>query len=104
MLIKVLKVTKNGQTGYLKTATIFGIGGQNPVVDNPADAKNYADPEFEKDLEKDISHLRLPNKSYSAMSGVSVDTAHIVEIEVTFKEVSIQEAYNPDQKNNKPKM
>lgn len=104
MLIKVLKVTKNGKTGYLKTATIFGIGGQNPVVDNPAEAKNYADPQFEKDLEKDISHLRLPNKTYSAMSGVSVDSAHIVEIEVKFTEISSIEAYTPPETSNKPKM
>lgn len=104
MLIKVIKVTQNGKSGYLKTATIFGIGGKNPVVDNPADAKNYADPQFEKDLEKDITHLRLPNKSYSAMSGVSVDTAHVVEIELTFTEVSSVEAYTPPVNTTKPKM
>lgn len=105
MLIKVIKVTQNGEVGYLKSATIFGgISGEGPVVKNPAEAKNYSDPTFAKDLEKDINHLRLPNKSYSAMSGVSVDTAHIVEIELTFTEVSSVEAYTPPETTNKPKM
>ena len=101
MQIKVIKVTQNGKVGYLYSPTIFGGLGSNsksPIVDNPWEAKNYASEEFAQDLEQDISYLRLPNKDHAAMSGVSVDTAHVVEIELSFKEVSIKEAYT----DNKP--
>lgn len=105
MYMKVIKVTKDGKVGYLHSATVFGgIGGISPIVDNPVQAKNYALPENEKDLEKDISHLRLPNKSFSAMSGVSADTAHIVEIQMTFTETSCVEAYNPPADNTPTKL
>lgn len=93
MIIKVIKVTQNGIVGYLQSASVFG--SSTPIVDNPLEAKNYANEEFANTLTGDITSLRLPNKSYSSMSGVSVDTAHIVEIEVSFKEISIVEAYTP---------
>lgn len=102
MQIKVIKVTQDGKVGYLHSPTIFGgmgFSSQSPIVDNPWEAKNYALEENAPDLEQDISYLRLPNKDHSAMSGISVDTAHIVEIELSFKEVSIKEAYT---ENNKP--
>lgn len=108
MNIKVIKVTKDGKVGYLRSATVFGGLGMSkngsPIADNPAQAKNYALPEFENDLEQDIGYLRLPGKDFSAMSGVSVDTAHIVEIELTFTETSIQEAYTPNKPTTKNKM
>lgn len=96
MYMKVIKITKDGKVGYLQSASIFGgLTSASPIVDNPAEAKNYADPQFANDLQKDINALRLPNKSFSAMSGVSADTAHIVEIKMTFTETSCVEAYTP---------
>lgn len=97
MLIKVIKVTKNGKVGYLNSSSMFGgFDNSPPIVDTPIQAKNYAIPDFANDLEQDIANIRLPNKPYAAMSGVSVDTAQIVEIEVTFIECSIKEAYIPN--------
>lgn len=87
MKIKVIKVMKNGKEGYLNSATIFD---SNPIVNNPLEAKNYATEENSYDLDRDIDALNLPNQEYTTRSGLSVDSATIVEIECSFKEVSFQ--------------
>ena len=83
MKIKVIKVTRNGEVGYLKSVTIFGSA--KPIVDNPLEAYNYANDEPKK-LETDLKNIRLGGNG--AMSGVMVDTIHMVEFEVTVQEVS----------------
>ncbi len=104
MNIKVIKVTKNGKTGYLYSSNIFeGTSSKtkSAIVDNPWDARDYNSKDFEHMLEKDISHIFLPGKTSGAMSGVKVDSAHVVEIELAFKEVSIKEAWTPPELENK---
>lgn len=88
MKIKVIKVVKNGKEGYLNSPTIFD---SNPIVDNPLEAKNYAYEENSYDLDRDIDALNLPNQEYITRSGLSVDSASIVELEFTFTEVATQE-------------
>lgn len=89
MKIIVVKVTRNGEVGYLKSASLFG--SRTPVVDNPLDATNYAHAEYRGDLAKDLAMLKIPGAGSCAMSGVSVDSAHVVELDVSWTEVSSRE-------------
>lgn len=102
MKMTVIKVTHNGKTGYIQSPTLFG--SKTPIVDSPLEARNYSNPEFAGKLEKDLDTLKLPNKEYVAMSGVPVDTAHVVELELTFTEVASKEIAFAPKNTTKPKV
>lgn len=87
MKIKVIKVTKNGKEGYLRSASLFD---DKSIVDSPLEAKNYALEDNAYEFDNDIDMLNLPNQEYTTRSGLSVDSANIVELEFTFTEVSNQ--------------
>lgn len=57
MLIKVIKVTRDGKVGYIRSPSIFNSVGFDPVVDSPLQAKNYALPQHAGDLENDLRGL-----------------------------------------------
>jgi hypothetical protein len=95
MLIKVIKVTKDGKVGYIRSASIFNSGGFDPVVDSPLQAKNYALPQNASDLASDLRGLHLKADENWIMGGTPVDTAHVVEIEVAMQEVSCVEGRQP---------
>jgi hypothetical protein len=93
MKITVIKVTQNGTVGYLRSASIFGGLGSSsgPITDNPLNAINYADPEHSKQLDKDLDVLKIAGDEWFAMSGVPVDSAHVVDLEITIQEVACRE-------------
>lgn len=102
MKMTVIKVTRDGKTGYIQSPTLFG--SRTPIVDNPVEARNYSSAEFEGKLEHDLDLLKLPNKEYVAMSGVPVDTAHVVELELTFTEFASKEISFAAKSTTKPKI
>jgi hypothetical protein len=84
MKILVIKVMKDGKVGYLRSSSIFFSGGA--ITDNPLEATNYNSDENRPELQQDLNDLRLPEDEIYAKSGVSVDSAQVVEIEVSWNE------------------
>lgn len=89
MKIKVIEVNKDGKIGYLAHPTVFSGNGK-PVRDSPLEAMNYNLPENALSLDSALKVLQVKDGAGGAMSGVSVTSAHVVEIEITMKEVSRQ--------------
>lgn len=85
MKLIVIEVTRAGKVGYLKSTSIFC---QDNIVDHPMQAINYAAEENVGDLESDLHDLRLAGDEIYAKSGVAVDTADVVEFEVSVQETS----------------
>lgn len=85
MKLIVIEVTRDGKVGYLKGTSIFC---QDNIVDHPMQAINYAAEENAGDLEGDLRDLRLAGDEVYAKSGVAVDTAEVVEFEVTVQETA----------------
>lgn len=95
MLIKVIKVTKDGQVGYLRSANLRECVGKQAVVESPLEAKNYALPDNALSLEKDLKMLHLKDDDVRKIGSTSVDTADVVEIQVTLHEISSTVARPP---------
>ena len=80
---KVIEVSYQGKVGYLKNRSIFS---ENPVVDNPADAKHYTD---DAELKTDMGSLY-----YTGIGGgkscVRADSSQVIEFEMKLMEVSRQ--------------
>lgn len=83
MKIKVIRVTQAGQVGYVKSATIFGAA--DPVVSNPFEAKNYMD---SQELQEDLDNLYISGDELYARIGVKVDSAEVVEFQLSAQELS----------------
>lgn len=92
MKLKVIKVVQDGIVGYLKSTSIFE---EDNVVENPVLAINYNDPCHAGNLEEDLENLHLPLDEVYAMSGVQVESAHVVELEVIINELSSYEGRAP---------
>lgn len=85
MKITVVRVIKHGKVGYLNGTSIFHA---NNIVDQPTAAINYALPANAKQLEQDLSSIHISGDQIFARSGLKVDSAEVVDMEVTVQEVS----------------
>lgn len=88
MKLTVIEVTQDGKVGYLAAISIF----HNPIVATPLEATNYATEENAGRLEQDLSDLHLKGDYIYGRSCVRVDTAHVVELELSVQESSRREA------------
>jgi len=89
MKITVVRVVKDGKVGYLNGTSIFHA---NNIVDQPTAAINYALPENAKQLDQDLSRIHIAGDQIFARSGLQVDSAEVVDMEVTVQEVSSRPA------------
>lgn len=89
MKIKVIKVTFNDNISYLAhTGYNDDFGRDDPrTVDNPIAARNYALPNNEDKLNKDMNSFYITGIG-GAKSGIRADRIDVVEYEVTIKEVN----------------
>ena len=89
MKITVVRVVKDGKVGYLNGTSIFHA---NNIVDEPTAAINYALPQNNKRNDQDLARIHITGDQIFARSGLQVDSAEVVEMEVTVQEVSSRPA------------
>lgn len=80
--LKVIRVTVNGDVGYLCSESCFG---PEPSW-SPFEATNYYG--LDDKLQRDINVLVLPGDEVFARSGRRVDSIEVVEFDVILTEIS----------------